>query len=143
MASDLPEARHADGLAMAKALVTYMDDPRAVQLAVRSEFDCTARGISLHTIRQLRKAHLEGQLEPDEEPHKLHEGYYPEQAARKLEDANRRFLAALERERALSVEVARSMGALDSPSLRQPAIVNRAWEREIAAARKLHGEGEL
>lgn len=137
-ASDLPDMRHEDGLAMAKALVTYMDDERAVQIAVRSEFDCTARGISLTTIRRLRKAHLESLLKPADEPHKLHEGHDPAKAAQRLEDANKRFVQALERERAISVEAARSMGALDSPSLRQPAIVDQAWEREINAARKLH-----
>jgi hypothetical protein len=140
MAADLPEMRHPDGLSMAKALVTYMTDERAIQLAVRSEFDCTQRGISLTTIRQLRKAHLESLLKPAERPHKPHEGHDPAAAARKLEDANKRFLEALERERAISADLSRSMGALDSPALRRPDIVNRAWEREIEAARALNGE---
>jgi hypothetical protein len=142
MASDLPEPRYRDGKEMAKVLVTYMDDPRAVQLAVKSEYDSTGRGISLTTIRKLRKEHLESLLRPAEEPHKLHEGHDPLAASRRLEDANRRFLAALERERAISADMARAMGALDSPSLRRPEIVNAAWEREINAARKLHGGGE-
>lgn len=140
MAGDLPDMRHEDGLAMAKVLVTYLDDPRAVQIAVRTEFDCTARGISLTTIRQLRKAHLESLLKPEDEPHKAHEGYYPREAAARLEDTNKRFVEALERERAISAEWSKAMGALDSPALRKPEIVNRAWDREIEAAWAQNGE---
>lgn len=140
MAGDLPDMRHEDGLAMAKVLVTYLDDPRAVQIAVRTEFDCTARGISLTTIRQLRKAHLESLLKPEEEPHKVHEGYYPAAAAARLEDANKRFIAALEHERALSADRAKAQGALHSPALRKPEIVNRAWDREIEAAWAQNGD---
>jgi hypothetical protein len=50
------------------------------------------------------------------------------------------FLAALERERAISAEWAKAMGALDSPALRQPAIVDRAWDRETELAWRQNGE---
>ena len=136
-ASDLPDIGHHDATHMAKVLVQYMDSAQAIRDRLSEDYHNPP---TISTIRRLRKEHLESLLKPAEAPHKPHEGYYPAEHSERMAERSKRFVAALERERALSADVARSMGALDSPSLRQPAIVDQAWEREIAAARKLHGE---
>lgn len=131
MASDLPETRHESGHAMARVLATYIDDPERIQTLVHREFGSGGK-LSLTTIEALRAAHLRKPA-PDA-PHKPHDGYYPADASERAATLSRRFVEALERERALSVERAKAQGALDSPSLRQPAIVDQAWDRETEAA---------
>lgn len=131
MASDIPDAGYSESIVMARALVTYMADENAIYQAIRAEFP---RGVGIGTIRDLRAEHLAGLKRPPEAPHKAHDGYYPHEVSRNAEDRNRRFVEALERERALSVERAKAEGALDSPSLRKPEIVNKAWDREIESA---------
>ena len=116
---------------MARVLVTYIDDPERIRTLVHNEFG-NGSMLSLTTIEDLRAAHL--RKPPPEAPHKAHDGYYPADASKGAEARNRRFVQALEAERALSVERAKREGALDSPSLRQPAIVDQAWDRETEAA---------
>src|SRR5688572_24897498 len=136
MASDLPDARHEDGAAMARVLVTYIDDPQHIRTLIHREFG-NGSALSLTTIERLRATHLRSLHKAPDEPFKAHEGYYPADVAKGAEDTNKRFVLALERERALSVERAKREGALDSPALRHPAIVNCAWDREVEAAFRL------
>lgn len=138
MSSDLPEARFRTGYQMASVLVTYLDDPQRVREAIRDEFPEGCK-LGLSEIRAMRKAHLESLIRTPE-THKPHEGYYPADVFERAIVANKRFVEALERERALSVERAKRQGALHSPSLRKPEIVNQAWDREIEAARRANTE---
>lgn len=132
-ASDLPDCNvYSSSLQMARTLVTYMDDADAIRRRIAEDFnDPPAHA----TIAILRKQYLAKHNEPKEpDVYKAHEGYYPSDAAGRADAANVRFVEALERERALSAERAKAQGALDSPALRQPAIVDRAWERETEMA---------
>jgi hypothetical protein len=133
MASDLPETGYRESMEMVRALVTYIADDVVIERAVREEF---SRGVGLGTIRKERADHLKRCARAPEEPHKPHEGYYPGDASERLALTNKRFLAALEREREISCRWAISCGILDSPALRDPALVDKAWEREIAAAKR-------
>lgn len=132
MAADLPDMRHESSMAMAKSLVTYMDDPVAIRRAIVAEFDNKATGLG--TIKRLRAEHLKPK--PEEPPFRPHEGYYPAEAAENARAASAEFLARIERERARSVELARAQGALHSPLLKSQYLVDSALEREVAKARK-------
>lgn len=103
MSSDLPEA-HADPMAMARSLVTYIDCPDRVFRAVRGEFGTSP---CHETIRQLRASHLKPVAHS--EPWKPHDGYYPGEAVKAADRANRLFLLRLEAERASSAR--RQLGA--------------------------------
>jgi hypothetical protein len=140
MASDLPETGFDKSTDMAKVLVTYMDDAHAIRARLREDFHCPP---TLSTIRRYRNEHLAGLERAPEAPHKAHEGYYPDEVSRNAEERNKRFVEALERERALSVEQAKREGALDSPSLRHPEIVDQAWDRETEQAWLENGELRL
>jgi hypothetical protein len=132
MASDLPDFGHHDSTHMARVLVQYMDNPDAIRARLREDFHNPP---TVTTIRRYRTEYLAARAEPAEEiAHKAHEGYYPADVSKSAEAASKRFLERLERERAYSVVRAKTQGALDSPSLRQPAIVNRAWDRETEQA---------
>lgn len=131
MASDIPDSGHTDSTHMARVLVQYMDSPDAIRARLREDFHNPP---TVTTIRRYRNEYLAGLERAPEAPHKAHEGYYPAEVSRNAEDSNRRFLEALELERALSADRAKAQGALDSPSLRRPEFVNRAWNREIESA---------
>lgn len=98
-ASDLPEARHATSHEMARVLVTYMKDAKAVRRAIKGEFKLAP---TLSTINAMRRAYLANRNKAPERPFKLHEGYYPAEAADRARAASLRFLAALQAERAAS-----------------------------------------
>lgn len=140
MASDLPETGFEKSADMARVLVTYIDCPHAVLERLREDF---CKPPTLGTIRRYRNEYLAGLKRPEEAPHKPHEGYYPAEVSRNAEEASKRLLAALERERALSINRAKREGALDSPALRHPAIVDRAWDRETEQAWLDNGELRL
>lgn len=132
MASDLPPIEGYRGsVEMARALVTYLADDKVIEQAVRAEF---AHGIGIGTIRELRAEHVKRQQQPAEAPHKPHDGYYPADVSDRAARISKLFLTALEAERALSVERAKQQGALHSPALRKPEIVDQAWDRETEAA---------
>ena len=99
MASDLPEHGHTSSLAMAKVLVTYMTDDRAIYRAIKSEF---RYGLALGTIRAIRADHQRKLRRDPEEPFKLHEGYWPADASERAAATSARFLEALKREELLS-----------------------------------------
>lgn len=136
MSSDLPDMRPESSMTMARALVVYMDDPKAVQSRIREEFDL---GPSLTTIRKLRAAHL-ASLAREPEDHRPCDAYQPWKQRDILEATTTEFLRRLDRERNISAAWAKAQGALDSPSLRCPAIVDRAWDRETEAAWRENGE---
>lgn len=94
MSSDLPDFRYENSEAMARVLVTYMADPRAVLSAIKSEFH---RGLSLGTIRRLREEHLRDLEKPAQQHFKAHEGYYPAEVSRSAAAANDAFLHRLRR----------------------------------------------
>lgn len=131
MASDLPDIGFDSSVDMARVLVTYMDDAHAIRARLREDFHSPP---TLTTICRYRREYLSSLERPSEAPHKVHEGYYPAQVSRNAEEANKRFVQALEAERTLSIERAKLEGALDSPSLRNPQIVDRAWDRETEQA---------
>lgn len=139
MAGDLPETGWTSSTEMARVLATYIDDPQVIRSRVLEDFDRAPAHI---TIKRMRAEHLAGPKRTPDAPFKPHEGHYPEEATENAKAASNRFLAALERERAISVEWAKAQGALDSPALRQPAIVDRAWERETQRAWLENGEWE-
>lgn len=122
--------------AMARALATYLDDPNVIRRAVLDSFPSAPE---LHTIRQYRAEHL-APPKPDK-PFKAYEGYYPDDVSHGLRETNARFLHALERERAISVAWAMSNGALRSPALTNPKLVDRAWETETEQALRRNTEG--
>lgn len=91
-AGDLPEQGHAGGLAMARKLVTYMDDARAVRQAIASEFD---RVPTHRTIRELRERHIASLRREPVQSFKIEAGYCAAQESRRLDEPNRIFLARL------------------------------------------------
>ncbi len=98
-ASDLPEPRHEDGLAMARTLVTYISDPIRVRQIIQAEFgDWGGRTLSLVTIDRLREEHLQSKRKAPERPFRAHEGYHPTDAYDRAAYANERFLERLQRE---------------------------------------------
>ena len=97
MAADLPDS-HSSSHAMARVLVTYLDDERVVRSAILSNF---SRSPSLGEIRLMRYQFLH-RRRPAEEPFKAHEGYYPADASEKAARTSAHFLARLAAERALS-----------------------------------------
>jgi hypothetical protein len=134
MASDLPPTGHATSLAMAKVLVTYMDDPDAVRDAIRYHFD---QPPDRRTIKLLRAEHLKPRPKaPAPLPRDAHR---PWEEAAKAEETTKEFLFRLERERDYSVELARAQGALHSPLLTNQTLVDKALEREVDKARKAGG----
>lgn len=135
-AGDLPGFRAESSLAMAKTLVTYMDDEDAIWSAIKCEFHSPP---ARRTIRKLRAEHL-ASLEREPEDHRPCDAYQPWKQRDILEATTTEFLWRLDRERSISAAWAKAQGALDSPSLRQPAIVDRAWERETETAWRENGE---
>jgi hypothetical protein len=129
-ASDLPELRHPSSLAMARVLVTYMDDPAAIRRAIRAEFD---QPPAERTIEHLRAAHLASLAMPEEEPFKPHEGYHPAGTEKAAAKASAIFLARIMAERSDSTFRNSPQGeqrkALDSTYLTRPELVDKAWER--------------
>lgn len=97
MSADLPDS-HASGHAMARVLVTYLDDERVVRSAILSNF---ARSPSLGEIKLMRYQFLH-RKRPIDAPFKAHEGYYAGDASEKAARTSARFLAALDAERAIS-----------------------------------------
>jgi hypothetical protein len=138
MASDIPDAvGYRSSVDMARTLVTYLTDDKVIAQAVRGEFP---RGIGIGTIRELRAEHLAGLKRAPDAPHKPHDGYYPHEVGDRAARTSKLFVQALERERAASVERAKAQGALHSPALRKPEIVDQAWDREIEAAWRANTE---
>lgn len=138
MSADLPDSfSHSSSMAMARVLVSYMDNPQAIRRRILEDFE---RAPSITGIERMRRDYLAGPQKAPEKPFKLHEGYYPAEAAERAQEATRRFVQALERERALSADRARAQGALDSPALRNPQVVDRAWDREMETAWLANGE---
>lgn len=118
MAADLPGPGHANPIAMAKVLVTYLDDPTKIRRAIKSEFMSSP---DEGTIRRLREKYL-ASLEPSpREVFSLHEGYYPQNAAEVALIRNRAFIAALMREHPERFPVEK--------------LVNAAWDRAVEGAR--------
>jgi uncharacterized protein (DUF427 family) len=105
MASDIPDA-HESPIAMAKVLVTYMDDADAIRRVIAYSFD---HAPAHYTIRKLRAEHLSASVRPAEAPYKAHEGYYPIEVSKRAADANKRFVIALQRERDYSAAVREAM----------------------------------
>lgn len=120
-------------MAMARVLVSYMDNADAVRSRILENFD---KSPAVVTIERLRREYLAAPTQPEEAHFKAHEGYYPAEASEAAARASAIFLHRLERERALSVEVARSQGALHSDLLTSQKLVNNALEREVEKARK-------
>jgi hypothetical protein len=132
MASDLPDIEgYRSSTDMARVLSSYMDDADKIRARILEDFD---RAPSSITIDRMRRDHLASLKPAPEAPHKPHEGYYPADVSESAAAASKRFIQALERERAISNEQAKAQGALDSPALRQPDIVNQAWDRETERA---------
>lgn len=133
MSADLPDCSAYDSsMAMARVLVSYMDNADAVRSRILEDFD---KSPAVVTIERLRREYLAAPTQPEEEPFKPYEGYYPAEVAEAAAEASVEFLRRLERERALSVELARSQGALHSPLLVNPSLVDKALEKEITKAR--------
>lgn len=96
MASDLPDQRHEDGLAMARVLVTYIADPMRVRDLIQAEFgDWGGRTLSLVTINRLREDHLQRKHRRPDKPFTAYEGYYPRDVYDRAEHHNRLFLERL------------------------------------------------
>lgn len=85
----LPET-YRSGLHMARVLSSYIDCPHRVQHEVRSSF-FDAPGIP--AIKAMRAAHLKPRH--DANPACPHEGYWPDEASRQAESANRAFVQSL------------------------------------------------
>lgn len=102
MSRDLPEV-HADPMAMARCLVTYISDPRKVNQYVKAEFG-SSPGVS--RIRELRESFEKPGAYI--EPFKPHDWFSPMDAYEKMAEANSRFLKLLqiERERIAAVKLA-------------------------------------
>mgnify|MGYP001558321029 CR=1 FL=1 len=136
MASDLPECRNGGPLDMARKLVTYLSDPRAVRRAIKAEYDygipCTK------TILDLRAAYLR---QPKGEEPKPCDAWRPTEASEAARETSQAFVAALDRERALSAHQARLANALNSRFLTLPELVARKFDRE--ADRAWRGNNEL
>jgi hypothetical protein len=114
MAADLPGPGHANPTAMAKVLVTYMDDPSKIRRAIKSEFMSAP---AERTIRHLREQYL-ASLEPGpREVFSLHDGYYPQNAAEVALERNRAFISALMREHPERFPVEK--------------LVNAAWDKAL------------
>jgi len=122
MASDIPET-HSDPVAMARCLASYIDNPDKIFRRVKAEFGTSPchETISAMRARHLQPAYIS-------EPAKPYDGYYPGDAAASLETTNTLFLARLKSERDLSASK-----ALASTYLTQPALVNRQWNKVLAA----------
>lgn len=93
-AADIPET-HTDPMAMARALVTYIDCPDRVFKAVRAEFDSAP---CHRTIQQMRESYLRPMAQV--EAWKPHDGYYPDEVSKQAAKTSLMFLARLEAERA-------------------------------------------
>jgi hypothetical protein len=128
---------YSSSMEMARVLASYIDDPEVIRTRILEDFD---RAPAHVTIERMRAKHLAGPQRAPEAPLKPHEGYYPADVSERAASISTRFLAALERERAISAEWAKAMGALDSPALRQQSIVDRAWERETELAWRRNDE---
>lgn len=99
MASDLPDMGFPNGYAMARSLVTYIECPRRVQRAVKSEF---SNPPALRTIMKLSADYLTSQEPEPFEPCRIEDTYYPGEAAKDAENTNREFLWRLDQERLAS-----------------------------------------
>lgn len=126
MSSDLPDMRFDSGIAMARVLVTYMGDARAVRSRIREEFE---KSPAITTIERMRADYLASKQRPDERPWKAHEGHRPDEVYQKLIEANERFLDALKWERQRSL-------ALRSTYLTDAKLIGYRWNKAVAEARK-------
>jgi signal recognition particle subunit SEC65 len=131
MSSDLPSCEsHRDATAMARFLVTFMDNPDVIREAILRQF---RRVPTERTIREMRAKHLAHKNRPPEAACKPHEGYYPRDAADSLTKTNAAFLARLEAERADSRWRRANPAELNSTYLTQPALVDRKWDEAVKA----------
>jgi hypothetical protein len=92
MASDLPEFRAESSEAMARVLVQYMACPKAIRSRLKEDFD---RPPSLTAIERYRNEHLAGLSQPEEAAFKPHDGYWPDEAYQRANDANEGFIRRL------------------------------------------------
>lgn len=130
-ASDIPEMPVRSALAFARALVQVIACDRAVQARIREDFTCHIP--DLQAIRDIRARVAR---EKARKPRDIGEkGIDPRDSWEALGAVSKRFVQALERERALSADLARYKGALDSPYLTSPELVARSYEREVKNAR--------
>lgn len=91
IAGDIPQA-HRSPEAMARCLVTYIDDPRKVRVEVWASF---GNAPCVTTIRRMRERHLRGRAPKSREVFKAHEGYRPTDASDAAFAASERFLERL------------------------------------------------
>ncbi len=134
MASDLPDCRNGGPLDMAKRLVTYLDSPRAIRKAIRSEFDYGVP--DTRTIIKLRAAYLKQPITEDPLPC---DAWKPIEQSDNARVASGLFLTAIERERELSATrhaqaLAAHASALRSPLLTRPEFVDRRFDKEYERA---------
>lgn len=134
VSADLPNSdAHRGSYAMARYLVTYLDDPRYIRAAIKREFPTAP---TVRTIAQYRAEHLASQADRGDQPMPC-DGYWPSEIRRDAERRSARFLEALALERYISRQAGRQPDGneLASTLLTEPKHVDGRWKRLIEKLR--------
>lgn len=101
-ASDLPDMGWSGPRMMARKLCAYLDNPYQIRQRLKEE-DFQRNLPDIETIIAMRQEHL-ASLEREKENHHPSDAWKPVEASNSLAKINKRFVEALEEERAYSRE---------------------------------------